>query len=433
MKKSEKSKDYIEKNENFVLKEEKEGGILLNPSSGEFAVINKTGCLIWKFIDGRNSKNDIVAKIAKKFEVPQSYIKKDVLSFLDQLKRNGLVNNFIIPENVCFAITGRCNLRCKHCGAKETWGTKDMSTKMMSDIIDQMGMAGVKAVSLFGGEPLLREDIFVLIERLKRYSIRISVNTNATLITEQLAEKFKEKGIKNFVVSLDGATREVHDRQRGNGSFYKAIRGIKILVSKGMSVLLSFIVTKINEKDIERFAELGRDLGVTTVRYNHVFYTGNALCYEKDVYISPSENKKISRRIFKLSRKYGKFITGSYLQEYEKLKNLCKIKPEQNRITVPPCGAGVMKIAIRPDGWITPCEVIWEVKAGNIKKKSFIEICRDSKVIKEFRSVKYIDLKSTPECKNCQYQFICFKGHRCYPFYYPNGLRDKKFYCYKKF
>ena len=120
------------------------------------------------------------------------------------------------------------------------------------------------------------------------------------------------------------------------------------------------------------------------------------------------------------------------MQKYEKLQKVGKIEPEKEKITIPPCGAAMCKCAIRPDGWVVPCEIVWNVKAGNLKEQEFIDIYENSEVMKEFRKTKYLDLKEMPECRNCEYQFVCFQGHRCYPFYYPKGIKDKKLYCYKQ-
>ena len=55
------------------------------------------------------------------------------------------------PLNLCFAITGRCNLKCKHCSAKDTWKKDDLSQKKLFDVIDQIGSAKVFDVAIFGG------------------------------------------------------------------------------------------------------------------------------------------------------------------------------------------------------------------------------------------------------------------------------------------
>lgn len=424
-------RNFPQRNNDFILRKEGEEGILFNPKTGAFPTLNATACFIWELLDGNNSKEKIADEIVKEYSIPKETAVKDLNEFLLDSREGGIVLGPPPARDICFAVTGRCNLRCKHCCAKDSWGTEDFSTEELLDIISQMAEAGAKSVALFGGEPLMREDIFTLIDKLKEHSITPSVNTNAALVTEEIAKKFKEKGITSFCVSLDGASSEVHEQQRGKGSFDETTKGIKNLVAQDLSVLLSFTVTKINEKDIEKMVELGRELKVGQVRYNHVFYGGNALCFIEEILIKPTEELKICERVFKLQAKYGDFITGSYLQQYEKLKKAGKVEPEKGKITVPVCGAANGKCAIRPDGWVTPCEVIWEVKAGNLKQEKFIDIWEDSKVMNDFREVKYIDLEDMPQCRDCEYQFECFQGHRCYPYHYPNGIKDTRLYCFK--
>lgn len=335
------------------------------------------------------------------------------------------------PFSVCFAVTGKCNLKCRHCGAKDTWGARDIAKSKIFEIIDQIGKAKVFDVSLFGGEPLVRKDLFDLIGRFKKYPIQLSMNTNAVLMTSKTAEILVKKlGVNNYIVSIDG-NKETHEMQRGRNSFDKAIAGIRNILKSGGKVIISFTVTKINISDIEDVIRIGKRLGVSQVRFNHVFYGGNAACYMKEVYVSPQEERAAFNLIHVFSKRYPGFLTGSYVQQYDKFKALGKIKPKKQLI-VEPCGAAITRCAIRPDGWMVPCEVIWEVKAGNAKNKDFLDIWNNSPVMKKFRKPLHIDCMKLGECAGCDYQFICFSGHRCYPYHYPGGIRNKQLYCWQR-
>ncbi len=336
------------------------------------------------------------------------------------------------PTSLCFTVTGKCNQRCRHCGVKQSWGERDMSTEKMLSVIDEVGRAKVFNVSIFGGEPLVKKDLPALLERFRKYKIKISMNTNATLMTDKMAKMLiKDFNIRSYVVSIDGA-KGTHERQRGKNTFDRAVAGIKNIIKYGGQALLSFTVTKLNIGDIEKVVKLGKEIGASSVRFNHVFYGGNAACFLKEVYVSPDEERKAIEEIVKLSKLYPGFITGSYLQQNDKLKGLGKFKPKMKEITVPPCGAATSRCAIRPDGSVTPCEVIWEVKAGSLYKNSFKEIWKNSKVLRSFRKDLHVDITKMPECVECEHQYICFWGHRCYPYHYPGGIKNTELYCWKR-
>jgi radical SAM protein with 4Fe4S-binding SPASM domain len=335
------------------------------------------------------------------------------------------MNNISLPFQVVLTFTQRCNLRCKHCKTDISY-EKELSTEEMIDLVHQLGEAKIFKVSIFGGEPLLRKDFFRIVEELRKYPIRISMNTNATLITKSLAKKLvKEYNIKEFVISLDG-TKEEHEKLRGKNSFDLAVRGIKNLVFYGAKVLISTTVTRFNFKNLEDIVLLGKQLNVDKVRFNQLYYGGNARCFWEKIAISPKEEFFVSDEVNKLTKKYKDFVISSYNQY-----NMLKTNKPKNIINVDPCVAGTIQCSIRSDGDVIPCDNLWEVKIGNIREKKFLDIWNDNKIWKKFREPITIKFSKDSECRNCEYQFLCFKGHRCWPYFYPGGIENKKLYCIK--
>ncbi|MDP3142870.1 MAG: radical SAM protein [Candidatus Omnitrophota bacterium] len=336
------------------------------------------------------------------------------------------------PFNVCFGITSKCNLNCKHCCASSTRQNPDLTTAELLKIIDQLGQAKVFNVSVFGGEPLAHSDFFKIIARFKKYPIQISLNTNAGLIDKAVARRLVDSGIKSFTVSFDGSRAEVMDAMRGKGAFEGCIRGVKNLRERGASILLSCTVTGYNIHDIKGMVLLAKSLRVKSIRFNHAFCGGNAACFKDEVMVKPKEELEAIKEIYSLHQEFGDFVTGSYLQQQEKLSKINDFKPERDKIKIPPCGAAVNKCSIRSDGKVTPCEIIWDLEAGDLRKQSFLDIWRNSAVFKQLRSVKIVSLKDKPDCQGCKYQYICFIGHRCVPYYFPEGFKDKSLYCWKE-
>lgn len=338
------------------------------------------------------------------------------------------------PINVCFHITSLCNLNCKHCINRNRPDAEcDLTAEELIKVIDQLGQAKVFQVSLFGGEPLCHPDFSLIVEHLNKYPIQLSLNTNATLIDRAMAKWLREHKIRDTVVSFDGSTPEIMDRTRGKGTFEKNIRGIEALIAEGLPVLLSTTLTKINHKDIRAMALLGRKLNAGKIRFNHVFFGGNAACFIKEVYLSPEEEKEAIEEVRALNEEFPGFIypDSTYLQQRDKFKEMQDYKPSFDKLIVYPCGAARTKCGIRADGWVIPCEIIWEAKCGNLKVQSLTDIWQNSELMNEFRRPMELDLNQVPECKGCQYQYICFIGHRCNPYYYPGGVKDRSVYCYK--
>ncbi|MCM8782925.1 MAG: radical SAM protein [Candidatus Omnitrophica bacterium] len=341
---------------------------------------------------------------------------------------------FSAPLHICFGITNQCNLNCKHCLASNTRSNPDLTTEELLDIIKQIIELKIFNVSIFGGEPLLRKDFFTIVEALNKPWIRLSLNTNGTLITKDLAGKLASSPIKNYTVSLDGSCSEVQDPIRGKGSFEKNIDGIRNLIELDCNVLISTTVTRYNYKDVENIVLLGKNIGTRQVRFNEVMYIGNAACYHKSLIMTPKEKFDLLEKIKELRSRFGGFVTGSLVQVLDIME---EIKQNKHNLAfpliIPSCGAATTKCAIRPDGLVSPCENLWDIVAGDLRKSSLYQIWHNSSVMNKFREPLKIEDTEIPECKNCLYLRLCYKGHRCTPYYLPgDNFEHKELYCWNE-
>ena len=103
-------------------------------------------------------------------------------------------------------ITRRCNLKCVHCyndsGADKA--CDELSTAQARGVIDDLAGFGVPSVLFSGGEPLMRPDLFELIEHTVARGLRAVISTNGTLITAEVARKIQQLGVSYVGISLDG-------------------------------------------------------------------------------------------------------------------------------------------------------------------------------------------------------------------------------------
>lgn len=293
----------------------------------------------------------------------------------------------------------------------------------------------VFSVAVFGGEPFMRSDIMEILNEITRYPINFTINTNGTLIDEQVARELSTYRT-GYTVSLDGSSPAVVEKIRGKGVFEKTIRAIELLKGYKKPVLISTTVMGFNYQDIPAIARLGKELGVDGVRFNHLFYINNAECFMDCLAVSASQALEIISVLDKLEEEYGEFISGSFLQVMSFIKEIKEgKKPEvfapSSCLEIKPCGAGKTKCAIKPNGEVVPCELLWNTPAGNIRTDSLSNIWKNTPVMNEFRTTFYLDEKDIGSCMHCEYRFICYTGHRCNPYYYPGGLLDKHLFCMK--
>jgi len=136
---------------------------------------------------------------------------KQLIKLLDSM--NCLYNDDEkIIENISFAITHRCNLKCIHCMVNAAFGQSDkehFDTKTICAFLDKIVAANPKNITLTGGEPLLRSDFLTILGYLRSiYNGKITLMTNGTLITPKNVKEIVSQ-IDSIDISLDGADEDL--------------------------------------------------------------------------------------------------------------------------------------------------------------------------------------------------------------------------------
>ena len=109
------------------------------------------------------------------------------------------------PHYVLWEITRACNLRCKHClTSSGTAASDELTTQQALKVCDSLGDMGVGAVAIMGGEPLLRPDWEQFAARLTQRGVAVGLVTNGVLFDESTAQRARNVGVNQIVVSLDG-------------------------------------------------------------------------------------------------------------------------------------------------------------------------------------------------------------------------------------
>jgi len=177
---------------------------------------------------------------------------------------------------VVWNCTRRCNLKCVHCYSQSE--NKQYEGELTTDegfaLLEDLAKFGVPVTLFSGGEPLVRQDLFTLIERTVKLGMRAVISTNGTLITAGVAEKLKAFNLSYVGVSLDGL-RDVNDRFRGvSGAFEKALAGIRNCQKAGIKVGLRFTITNRNASEVDGIFDLLRQENIPRVCFYHLVYAG---------------------------------------------------------------------------------------------------------------------------------------------------------------
>jgi putative heme d1 biosynthesis radical SAM protein NirJ1 len=177
---------------------------------------------------------------------------------------------------VVWNCTKTCNLKCKHCyaDANNEKFVGELNTEEAKDFIKDLEYLKTPVLLISGGEPLLRDDLFELLDFSRECNMRTTISTNGTLINKNIANKLKKKGVGYVGVSLDGIGSK-HDEFRGvKGSFDLALSGIRNCLDINQKVGLRFTISKENYAQIEDIFKLMKEEHIPRICFYHLAYSG---------------------------------------------------------------------------------------------------------------------------------------------------------------
>ena len=180
---------------------------------------------------------------------------------------------------VVWNITRTCNLRCVHCYADSHAERYpgELSWEQCCAVIDDLADYKVNALLLSGGEPLLHPQLPDILKRATDKGLKVTISTNGTRITPDMARIFKDLGVAYVGISLDGIGA-VHDQFRGvKGAFDGAIRGFKLCEEVGQKTGLRLTLTRNNVQSMEQILDFIEQEGIQRVCFYHLVPTGRGV------------------------------------------------------------------------------------------------------------------------------------------------------------
>jgi MoaA/NifB/PqqE/SkfB family radical SAM enzyme len=263
-----------------------------------------------------------------------------------------------IPLVIGWAITNRCNYHCKYCGRWKKQ-EKELSTKQVFSIIDQLANLGCKKIVFTGGEPLIREDIGDIINYCKKKGLLVGINSNGSLIKNKIDII---KNIDYLTLSLDGPEK-INDSTRVKGSYNKAIKAIEIAKNKNIKISLTTVISKQNLNYLNKVLDISRKYKIF-VYFQPVSFVYNNKSIKNFKPFVENYRKKIDELI-NLKKKKNNYV-GNSIPGLKHLRNW----PNSKKIK---CASNI-RFRIEPNGNIYICgRVIEMTKPQNSIKRGVRE------------------------------------------------------------
>lgn len=346
------------------------------------------------------------------------------------------------PVSVMWESTIACGLACKHCkaSAKKTPDPDELTTEEGKNLIDQLVEFGkpYPILRITGGNALMRNDIFDLVEYAKDAGLNVTIAPSTTpLLNRGNIMRLKEAGVDVVAMSIDGHDAELHDSFRGvPGTFDMMVRATEIMREAALPFRLLTTVTKFNVRFLPeiflRAKKLGAvgwylymliptgrakiEYGISAGEFEDVFNFIYDLMQHRLLAVNAIAGGEPFRRVAVMRR----LVEDGQLEEKElklcelywslknKLDALLSNESFEKIETLPRTkhdgfGKGIF---ISKNGTVYPSSFL-PLHIGNVRKDSLVRIYAESEILMEIQDAS----KLKGRCGICEFGDVC-RGSR---------------------
>ncbi len=302
------------------------------------------------------------------------------------------------PVTVNWGITARCNFSCSHCFSRLD-RSPELDKADARRVVDVLAGHGVIFLNYGTGEPLLREDLFPLTEYAVSKGLKVTMNSNGSLIDEAAAERIRGSGFHSVGISIDSADPPVHDAfRRMPGSHASAVRAARLLRERGVPLTVSSVICRVNHRSFPDLVALARSLGACTIDLHNYKCSGAGGLNREALDLSPGEWKEFYAAALPL-RGSEKEIEIAF---DDPILSLLGEESVSRLVAGSVCGK--LSLYIRPDGAITPCGFI-PVPIGHVLRDDLGEVWHGSELLGRLRAKT-----AKGKCAGCAKFASCLGG-----------------------
>jgi len=376
------------------------------------------------------------------------------------------------PRLVFWEVTKGCNLRCIHCRATATElsSPTDLPTVKALNLIEEISQFCSPILVLSGGEPLYRSDIFELASYATHCGLRVALATNGTQVSNDVARKIVESGVRRVSISLDGADATTHDAFRGiPGAFDAALRGFTNLRELGMSVQINMTIARHNARQLPAVLRLAIELDADALHTFLLVPVGCGVDIAAEQMVPADEYERILNWFYDRSKEGKIELKATCAPHYFRIvrqRRAAERRSSSSAPSCPPPGAaigpsemthpGSMGIGLHPprtaghnghphpddmnavtkgclagtgvcfishQGEVYPCGYL-PVLAGDLRQQSFEEIWRGAAVFQQLRDTANLKGK----CGRCEFRNVCL-GCRARAYAATGNYLDEEPFC----
>jgi len=305
-------------------------------------------------------------------------------------------------------LTYKCPLQCPYCSnPKDFAGFNDneLSTDQWVRVFEEGRKLGAVQLGFSGGEPLVRQDLDILIREARQMGYYTNLITSGVGLNERKVESFRDAGLDHIQVSFQASDETVNNMLAGSAkAFQQKLKMAREVKAQGYPMVLNFVTHRHNIDQIDRIIELCIELEADYVELATCQYYGWAFENRQQLMPTRAQLERAERITNEYRVKLAAqghpikliFVTPDY---YEERPKACMN------------GWGQVFLTVTPDGQALPCHSarMLPIEFPNVRNMSLQKIWDESPGFNHFRGDDWMQ----EPCRSCDEKDKDFGGCHC--------------------
>ncbi|MBL8448657.1 MAG: pyrroloquinoline quinone biosynthesis protein PqqE [Dechloromonas sp.] len=301
-------------------------------------------------------------------------------------------------------ITYRCPLHCVFCYNPVNFARTEteLSTEDWLRVLREARATGSVQCGFSGGEPMLRDDLEILVAEAHRLGFYTNLLTSGVGLTDVRAAKLKEAGLDHIQLSFQDSTRELNDFLSHTRTFELKQRVAHLIKSNGWPMVLNCVIHRMNIDYIGEIIQMAADLGAEYLELANSQYYSWAEVNRDHLLPSRAQLERAER------------ITNEYRQKLGDRIRIFFVVPDYYETRPKKCmnGWGSVFLTVTPDGTAVPCHtaaMLPGLKFPNVRDMGIRDIWYESEGFNRYRGTGWMK----EPCQSCPEKEKDLGGCRC--------------------
>ncbi len=301
-------------------------------------------------------------------------------------------------------LTYRCPLHCVFCYNPVNFASQpqELSTADWLRVLQQGRALGAVQCGLSGGEPLLRDDLEIIVAEAHRLGYYTNLLTSGVGLTEARAAALKAAGLDHVQLSFQDSTREMNDFLSHTKTFNLKQNVARTIKAQGWPMVMNVVIHRLNIDHIDRIIAMADDCGAEYLELANTQYYSWAL-HNRDQLLPT-----------RAQLQHAELVTDAWRKTLGERMRLFFVAPDYHEGKPKRCvnGWGSMFLTVAPDGVALPCHTARMLPGADfpsVQQHSLHDIWFESEGFNRYRGTGWMK----EPCASCDQREVDLGGCRC--------------------